>query len=740
MARLIIVSNRLPVSVEWKAGKFAFTSSIGGLATGLRSFYRSRDARWLGWCDMPSSHSGPDERAEVRARLIEEFGCYPVFLTRGEVRDYYYGLSNRTLWPVFHQFPQFASFDRRSWEAYRRVNEHFRDAVDDLVRQGDSIWVHDYHLLLLPSLLRERRPGAAVGLFLHIPFPPFDTFRMLPWRQEILEGMLGADLVGFHTFDYMSNFLECVTRLEGHDNVFGRIEADNRLMQADVFPMGIDFERFSKSPSRPSIRGQVTRIKKRAAGRRIVLSMDRMDYTKGIEQRLGMIDTYFERHPAMAARLEFVFVAAPSRTRVESYRELRRHVDELVGRINGRWGSMDWSPVSYLYRSLPFSQVVALYSAADVAMVTPLRDGMNLIAKEYVAANCGGKGVLILSETAGAAIELGEAVVVNPNDLDGLVEALETALAMSDSEQSERLEAMCDRLRSYDVERWAQEFLSSLDAIKATQRSMEARHLGEAERARLVRAYARARKRLLLLDYDGTLMPFSTRSDKVVPDEDTRELLTRLAGDARNQVVVMSGRERPQLDAWFEGTGVALMAEHGAWSRVADGDWAEVGDWRADWMDQVLPILDLYVTRVPGSLVERKEFSAAWHYRAADPVLAAARGAELRETLAKLTANLDASVTFGNKVIEVRTDHIDKGRGALRWLARNHWDFVLEIGDDRTDEDGFAVLPEGAFAIKVGMGPSHAERYVRSVREVRSLLRELVNRREQTRGLSRDHR
>jgi trehalose 6-phosphate synthase/phosphatase len=729
MSRLIIVSNRLPVSIEWKKGGFVFRESAGGLASGLRSFYESMDATWIGSVDMPRAHSSSEEREEVRASLAEEFNCHPVFLTQAEVRDYYAGFSNRTIWPMFHQFSQFAVFEPRMFSAYMRVNNRFCDAVDEIATADDAIWIHDYHLLPLPELLRKRRPGAEIGFFLHIPFPPFEIFRALPWREELIRGMLGADLVGFHTYDYMSHFLECVTRFEGYDNVFGRIECPSRVVQAEVFPMGIDYERFSAASQQLATRRQAARIHRRAGDRRVILSMDRLDYTKGILERLRAFDAYLERHPEQAGKLKFLLVAVPSRTRVESYRELKREVDELVGRINGRWGSMDSTPVGYLYQSLPFSEIVGLYDTADVALVTPLRDGMNLIAKEYVATKCDNPGVLILSEMAGAAAELGEAIIVNPNDQDALVKALEDALALDETERAERSAHMCRRLKSYDIVRWANDFLSGLSAIKETQRAREARSLDSTSRRAMLDAYARARRRLLLLDYDGTLMPFRARVDRVAPDHEVRELLRALASDRRNRVVVLSGRIREQLEKWLGDLDVSLVAEHGAWMRNSHGEWTALDDWQAAWKEEVRPILERYVTRVPGSFIEEKSFSLAWHYRAAESVLASARAAELQDALTKLTSSLDATVTQGSKVLEVRTSHIHKGRGVKVWLDRGPWDFVFEIGDDRTDEDGFAALPEDAFALKVGTAPSIAPRYVRGVSEARSLVREMADER-----------
>jgi trehalose 6-phosphate synthase/phosphatase len=726
VGRLLIVSNRLPVGIDRRRDGFSFTQSVGGLATGLGSFYKDFDSAWFGWADVPE-RTPAAERTQIARRLENEYSAYPVFLSDKEVRLYYHGFSNKTIWPTFHQFTQYSVFDESMWQAYVRVNRRFADAILATATSADTIWIHDYHLMLVPGMVRERMPDATIGFFLHIPFPTFEIFRMLPWRKEILMGILGADLVGFHTYDYVRHFLDSVMRLTGYEHLFGQVTTNDRVIKVDAFPMGIDFRRFADAAKSAEVQGETTRIRRKSGERKIILSIDRLDYTKGIVQRLEAFDTFLRRHPEQRERVDLVLVAVPSRTRVEHYRELKQQVDEIIGRINGEHATMDWTPVRYLYRSLPFKDLVALYVSADVAMVTPLRDGMNLIAKEFVASKSGDKGVLILSEMAGAAMEMGEAIVVNPNNREELADAIEEALEMPEEEQIERNSLMQRRLKDYDVERWATDFTDQLGAIKRVQRHLNARKLTERARDILVTDYRGSEKRLLLLDYDGTLMPFSTRIEKLRPENDLVQLLAELSHDARNEVVIVSGRDRRRLERWLGELNIGLIAEHGAWARERGHDWKVIENLDDAWKVEVRPIMDLYVDRTPGSFVEEKDFSLAWHYRRTDPALAQVRSRELQDSLTHLTANQNLGVLAGNKVLEVKNSSIDKGRGALRWVDRRAWDFILAVGDDRTDEDMFGVLPDWATSIKVGLGPSRAKYSLDSVAEVRGLLRKLVS-------------
>ena len=603
--RLIIVSNRLPYRVEAEGQDgFSFTRSVGGLVAGLEPLHEHPGNLWIGWADEPESL---DEGARRRfEQALSERACKPVHLDAHDAELYYEGFSNSALWPLFHGFPQHTRFDEEAWEAYVRVNERFRDAVLAEAREGDTIWVHDYHLMLLPSMLREALAGASIGFFLHIPFPDFETFRMLPWRSELLRGVLGADLIGFHAYDYVRHFLSSCRRVAGIENASGTLFVEGRLVQADAFPLGIDYERFRTAARKPEVRELVTAFseEKGHEGCKIMLSVERLDYSKGIPDRLQAFDAFLDRHPEWKGRVVLVLVTVPSREGVASYQALKKQVDGLVGRINGKHSTMDWTPVDYYYRSLPFDQLVSLYAASDVMLVTPLRDGMNLVCKEYLACHDGEGGALVLSEMAGASYELHEALTVNPFDLEGVVDAMECALTMPVAEQRRRNAPMQERLARYTSKKWAREFLAAVDSVKDRQAGLSAHLLGPTSSERLV-AFRAARQRVLLLDYDGTLMAFSDDPTRVAPDERLRALLRRLGSNLRTTVAVVSGRDRATLESWLGDLPVDLVAEHGVWYRGRGQDTWEMEEPLDDsWKHSVRGVLADFVDRTPGSLLE----------------------------------------------------------------------------------------------------------------------------------------
>ncbi len=726
MHRLIIVSNRLPVSVEKRGDSYSVKGSVGGVATGLGAFHSGQGSLWVGWADLPEGGQSAEQTESIRAELLENHRCVPVHLSAADVKGFYAGFSNATVWPLFHYFARYAEFDSANWAAYERVNRKFCDAVLEVVQPGDRIWIQDYQLMLLPQMLREKLPEASIGFFLHIPFPSFEVFRILPWRREILEGLLGSDLIGFHTYDYVRGFLNSVRRIMALEEQYGRIVVDERLVMVEAFPMGIDYERYSKGAMTPRARKGASRVTAGSGGRKIVLSIDRLDYTKGIPERLTAYDAFLDRYPEWHNRVILICVAVPSRTNVEEYRRLKQRVEQLVGSINGKHGTLDWIPVRYLHSSLSFSTLSGLYAASDVAYVTPLRDGMNLIAKEYVAARGATGGVLVLSEMAGAARELTRALQVNPYDLDGMVDALHVALTMAPDEQAERMSSMQDRLSRYTVVRWAEEFLSSLERVKFMQLGYDAHLLHGPLQDRLVSSYSEAEHRLLMLDYDGTLVPFAATPNAASPPPRVHELLRSLAANPRNEVVVISGRERASLERWLGDLPIDLVAEHGVWLRGREGQWVTAEPMSDDWRPRIRPILDAFVDRTPGSFVEEKDFSLAWHYRGIHPGLAATRVADLREQLVGIANDLDLAVMEGNNVVEVKTARVNKGSAAHRWMCRDECGFVLAIGDDRTDEDMFEMAPADAWTIKVGHGSTHARFSVRGVKEVQALLARLT--------------
>jgi len=730
MNRLLIISNRLPISVSRQNGEIHLQRSAGGLATGVGSFYKSCESLWVGWPGMNVQKKQKEEKDRIIEALRQE-QCHPVFLSPYDIKHYYDGFCNNTLWPLFHYFNLYANYDQKTWNVYQRINEKFCEAVMEVARPDDIVWVHDYHLMLLPQMLRECLPDAEIGYFHHIPFPSFEIFRHLPWRKEILEGVLGADLIGFHTYGYVRHFLSSVRRILGYEHTFGEVRTDTRVVRTDLFPMGIDYRRFAEAAGSGPVQKEIARIRQKYGRQKIILSFDRLDYTKGIPLRLEAFDTLLEKKPGYQGKVSLVLVAVPSRTSVSRYQVLKKKIDELVGRINGKYGTTDWTPVHYFYNFLPFETLVAFYSAADVALVTPLRDGMNLMAKEYIATRTDGTGVLILSEMAGAAEELGEAIIVNPNDQDAVIEAIEVALAMPKKEQIERNRAMQKRLMRYDIERWVGDFLTRLSDARAVQVERSEQIITPAIQDKLTDDYASGKSRLLLLDYDGTLVPFAAKPRMAVPAGATRDVLEELSRAAPNEVVVISGRDRHTLDAWFGRMDIGIIAEHGVWIKERGGGWEMPEALSDEWKEEIYPILELYTDRTPGAFIEEKDYSLVWHYRRTEPILGARRAKDLKDDLLHLTSNLNVSVMEGSRIIEIKNTVVNKGRAAINWISRQTWDFVLAIGDDRTDEDLFEVMPPEAYSIKVGLAPSRAHFNLITQRDVIPLLWKCIERDKQ---------
>jgi len=725
MARLLVIANRLQFSISKREGEFHFRPSPGGLAVGLSSLPDSYERLWIGWPGIASERLTDEDEDQIRKKLADE-NSMPIFLSQRQIEHYYLGFCNKTIWPLFHYFPVRTVYETRFWKVYNQVNQLFCDEILKIATNEDYIWIHDYQLLLLPKLIRQKLTGAKIGFFLHIPFPSFELFRILPWRQEIIEGILGADLIGFHTYDYARHFLSSVCRVLGVEHTLGKLKIDNRIIQVDTFPMGIDYQKYSAAVSDPNVKAEADKVRKQVGDRKVILSIDRLDYTKGIIQRLEAFDLFLSENPEYKGKVTLIMVAVPSRTGVEDYQLLRGRLEQLVGRVNGEHGSIGYMPVWYLYRFMPFAKLVALYSVADIALITPLRDGMNLIAKEFIAAKKDGKGILILSEMTGAASEMGEALIVNANNKQQIVSAIKQALQMTDQEQIERNRLMQERLSRYTVSRWSHDFISSLINIKEEQQQLTVRKLSESARKQLIRDYRKSQNRLFLLDYDGTLVSFQARPEKAGPDEETLNLIKKLLSDKKNEIVVVSGRDKQTLEKWLGHLKVSLVAEHGAWFKRKDRDWQCIEAFKSQWKQTIRPVLELYADRTPGALVEEKDFSLVWHYRRASPELASVRVQELRDTLLNLTANLGVGVFEGNKIIEIKNPDINKGRAAELWLSQQNWDFLLAVGDDYTDEEMFAVLPEKAYSIRVGLSISKARFNVDSVDDVKSLLKELT--------------
>jgi trehalose 6-phosphate synthase len=453
---LVIVSNRLPVRRVTTKGRPSWERSPGGLVSAMEPILRSRSSTWIGWEGVAGTAPRPFR--------YEQTNIHPVRLRAKELRSFYDGFCNRTLWPLYHDSVRSPEYRRRWWWPYVEVNRRFADVVEAVAEDGAIVWVHDYQLQLVPGMLRQSRPDLRIGFFLHIPFPPQELFARLPWREQILDGMLGADVVGFQTRMGARNFSELARRYAtARGTVSELTTANGRQVRVSAFPISIDAALYERTAAMPEVIDKAQQFRERLGGRRILLGVDRMDYTKGIEVRMKAFRELLQQDRVRADDCVFVQLAVPSRERVEEYQTLREHVEQMVGEINGTFGRLGHAPVQYLHRSLPLEDLVALYVAADVMIVTPHRDGMNLVAKEYVMCRPDGDGVLILSEFTGAANELTSALLVNPHDVDGLVSTIEASFQMPRSEQRRRIRAMQRDVRKHDVYHWARTFFEALE-------------------------------------------------------------------------------------------------------------------------------------------------------------------------------------------------------------------------------------------------------------------------------------
>ncbi|MFW5801144.1 MAG: bifunctional alpha,alpha-trehalose-phosphate synthase (UDP-forming)/trehalose-phosphatase [Spirochaeta sp.] len=724
--RIVIVSNRLAVSASKQGDTIEYKQSMGGLATGLSSLRTDYSMLWVGWPGIPREELNDEQHEAISHRLLEDYGSVAVDLTNEDVQDFYLGFCNNTIWPLFHYFPSYVEYNHGYWEAYTRVNHTYYNTLKEHLRDGDTVWVQDYQLMLLPQLIRQEFPNIRIGYFLHIPFPSYELFRLLPWRREILDGLLGAHLIGFHTYDYARHFLSSVRRIEGLDHNLGRLKVDGHTVAVDVFPMGIDYERFAESGTHHEVKQHIEEIRESMGHRKMILSVDRLDYSKGIPNRLWGYRYFLESHPEWLGKVTLAMIVAPSREGVPQYQELKREVEELVSDINGAFGTIDWVPVQYFYRPFPFLELTAMYNQASVLLVTPIRDGMNLIAKEYIAAKTDGSGVVVLSETAGAARELGEPLIINPTNLPEIGEQIHAALTMPAQDKARRNSVMHQRLKRYDIRVWAHDFITKLITTADEDSQNGARSLNGARRTELCEEFKAAKSRLLLLDYDGTLVGFRNVPEDAAADEELSEIISSLAELPNTEVVIISGRDRDFLESQWGQEKLGLIAGHGVWQRKVGGEWEVSELLDVEWKDAIRPILQRYCDRTPGSSIEEKAFSIAWHYRRSEPELAAIRLGELRDALLSLTSNLNVSILDGNKVLEIKNSSVNKGRGAGRYMMGAEYDFILAAGDDHTDEDLFAMLPEHARTVKVGDQQTAAEFYLAGPRKVRGLLRSLL--------------
>lgn len=730
--QIVVVANRLPVDrVVAPDGGSSWRPSPGGLVSAMEPVVRELGCLWVGWAGSVDERLEPFEAQGMR--------LVPVALSDDEFEGYYEGFSNGTLWPLYHDVIAVPRYHREWWDAYRRVNHRFAEAAASEAPQGAIVWVHDYQLQLVPQMLRELRPDLTIAFFLHIPFPARRFFAQLPWRREIVEGLLGADVIGFQRQQDASGFRSSAERYAGalsHGNLL-RLPGDDheapRSVLAQEFPISIDAEAFAALAATPRVRARAEEIRADLGNPgTVLLGVDRLDYTKGIRHRLKAFAELLEDGELSAGEAVLVQVASPSRERVDAYRTLRDEVETTVGRINGQYGSIGRTPVVYLHQSYSHEEMAALYLAADVMVVTALRDGMNLVAKEYVACRTDELGVLLLSEFTGAADELRGALLVNPHDIEGMKAAMLRAMLMPEREQRRRMRALRETVHSNDVHHWAGNFLRAASA--AAEQAGAARGSAGAPSApatgpvllstqlgdRLQRL-ATSSELIVACDFDGTIAPIVSRPEQARVLPRAQRALSALRHDPRVRVVALTGRALESLLATGLDThGWIVSGSHGAELLLPESSGVEqavpgetvlaeiiapLTEAEAERRNALIRRFERLFAREPGVLLEPKPFGVAVHTR---QVRDAERSDELLEAASRIGEQAGFTVKVGKRIRECSLRRADKGRALRGIRAQLPGAPVLFLGDDVTDEDVFATLELDDLGIKIGPGETAA--------------------------------
>ncbi|MBI9093220.1 MAG: bifunctional alpha,alpha-trehalose-phosphate synthase (UDP-forming)/trehalose-phosphatase [Desulfobacterium sp.] len=719
MRTIINVSNRLPVT--FKNG--AFTKSSGGLISAMDGLGSRVNLQWIGW---PGGRiESASRQKSIATELRDTYHYIPVFLDETEIENYYDGFSNSSLWPLLHYLLPYSRNEERWYRSYHLVNQKFSRLVLEAIEKSPDhplVWIHDYHLMLLPAMLREKIPDLRIGFFLHTPFPNFEIFRCHPNRQTLLEGLLGADQIGFHTFGYLNHFRHTLLGILGKASEMDRIDNKSHSTALGVYPIGINIDSFKREMQTGSYRRYLNQYQIAYQGKKVVLSVERLDYTKGILRRLDAIELYLKETPEPKNTI-FIFICVPSRKSVWEYQTLIHKVEVKISQINGKYSTIMDIPILFMNQSVSFSELCALYSFADVALVTPLHDGMNLVAKEYLACQTQKSGVLILSELAGAAQELSHAIIVNPYDIHGVARSIREALSLAGTERKRMLAPMRTRVIKYNAVYWAESFLSQLAEKKDSDALKKMNTRISSVMERLVSAPG---KQAWFLDYDGTISDLKQYPSDAAPDEEITTLFHSLSSLAHLDIYLISGRKKEDMEQWFSPFRFHLIAEHGYFiKKYNNADWEQMGtEGEMGWKQSVMDIFNPYALTTPGSSVEEKTTSVVWHYRRTDSEFGTWKAHQLLNELYSTLSNLPVEIRHGHKIVEVSSVLINKGLAMQRFLADNEYQYVLCAGDDETDENMFKVAADNIQSFKIGKGQTSARNQIASPKAFRHFLTE----------------
>ena len=728
MPRIINVSNRLPIKID----KDKIYHSDGGLVSALEGIIKDFNLLWVGIAGEKSAHL--QKQNILKKKLAKDYRYLALFVDKEEIDGYYDGFSNSSIWPLLHYMPTHYQYKKSWFTSYLKINEQFAKTILSIAKDGDIVWIHDYHLMLLPAILKKKKPSLKIGFFLHTPFPSYEIFRCHPNRLELLEGLLGSDLLGFHTFNYLRHFRSSLLRLLGLETDIYKIHYGQRLIYMGVYPIGINWRKFEQTLNSVVYKNTLKLYKKKYKNKKLILSVERMDYTKGIPHKLNAIEVFLKKYPHLRDEVVFILIAIPSREDVPAYIDLKREVQNSITSINGEYSTITNIPVHFINKAIDFPELNALYSLANVALVTPLIDGMNLVAKEYIACQKNNTGILVLSEFAGAAHELFAALMVNPYNKNQVAEAIYKGLELNTATKKEMNKPMRNHVINNDSVFWANNFVKSL--VTNTQESISSNtnqstlNIKKFIKKNLT-SVSKKKKKAFFLDYDGTLREFESRPEQATPTSEIKNILAELIVLKNTDVFIISGRNKEFLAEHFSNLNINLIAEHGYMyceniSKKQQWHLLDKRDRKVDWKKQIKEILHLYNISTPGSQIEEKKFSFVWHYRQADPEFGQWKANELVTELNAVCSNLPVEIHQGKKIVEIRSQYVNKGRAVDYFLSQKKYDFVLCAGDDQTDESMFVYKADNIFTIKIGNEDTDAKYKLPSPKIFRKFLKEMT--------------
>lgn len=717
-----IVSNRLPVTIVKKEGKFCLEQSNGGLATALKTVYENKNSVWIGWPGIITENE--NEKKEI-IELLKPLRLIPVFLTYEEWDGFYNGFSNNLLWPIFHYHPSYSNFDKKNWILYKEVNKKYAEIVTTHVSDKDLVWLHDYQLMLVPQYLNH----SYISYFHHIHFPPKEIFDIIPWRIEILNGLLQCKHLVFQTQNDASNFTQTCNSY--HKYLFEKdtLLENNLEYKISHHPISIDANHFRDLLHTPQGILHTNKLSDIYKNKKVILSVDRLDYCKGLIERLKSIDGLLEEYPQYIENLVFVMIVVPSRIHVEPYENHKLLVDQWVGKINSKFSTQNWRPIQYFYQQFTPEQLVGYYGVADICLITSLRDGLNLVSKEYIACRENNDGTLILSEMAGAAKELHYAIKVHPYDIDQIKDAILYALEISDEEASLRMKDLKERVFSYTINEWLYTIFEEIKVVYPTLKFDSQKSINIQLLQSIKLKFRHSKRRIFLLDYDGCLRHFEKVALNATPNEEIMNVLKKIIALPETEVFIVSGRKYEELDQWFAHLPLGLIAEHGNAFKPINQSWIFNYQLNIHQRESLDRILSTYTQLMEHSYLETKQGGFCFHFGNCSVEVQKRYVEEFYRKLIQVIDELKIPLTCNatSNSIEVLPVNVNKGAGIKKWITLCNDNFILSAGDEETDEDMFRVLPKSAFTFKIGQNNSIARYRINEIDKFIQFLHQLVD-------------